>query len=261
MPSDLDASSSPRPLNAPLSNRYRRQTVIPEFGDEAQRRLASASVLCVGAGGLGSPVLAYLAVAGVGRIGIVDSDFVELSNLNRQILHRESSIGEPKTSSAVSTLKDLNSTVSLEAHQARLEDLDLSQLFGAYDVIVDATDNFGTRRWINRAALDSRKPLVWGSVLGMEGQVSVFGTDDGPCYECLYSEFPTHDQIPSPAEGGVLGAVCGVVGSMQAAEAIRLAAGLESSVAGKLLVYDAVGPTLQVLRIYRRVGCPACGTG
>lgn len=239
--------------------RYARHILIPEVGIAGQRALQASRVLCVGAGGLGSPVMTYLAAAGVGTIGVIDHDHVDESNLQRQIIHREASLGRLKTESAAQTIGSINSTCTVEQHATRLTAENARTIFSRYDVIVDGADNFSTRYIVNDAAVLERKPYVWASVFRFEGQVSVFDTRTGPCYRCLYSEAPPPGLVPSCAEGGVFGAVCGMMGTIQATEVLKLILGIGEPLTGRLLLVDALNLRHQELAIKRRHDCELCG--
>ncbi len=233
-------------------NRYTRQVTLPEIGEAGQRKLLQSSVLIVGAGGLGSPTSIYLAAAGVGRIGLVDFDRVDVTNLHRQILYGTSSVGRPKLDAARERLEDLNSDVKIETHEARLSSENALEILAKYDVVIDGTDNFATRYLVNDACVILGKPNVYGSIFRWEGQASVFATKDGPCYRCLYPDPPPPGLVPSCAEGGVLGVLPGVVGTIQATEAIKLLAGAGETLAGRLLLFDALRMTFRTMKVPRR---------
>ena len=239
--------------------RYSRHLLLPEVGLEGQRRLKAASVLCIGAGGLGSPASMYLAAAGVGTVGIVDADVVDLSNLQRQVVHGTSSLGEPKVLSAARRLADLNPAVRVVPHEARLTRENALALLGGYDLVVDCTDNFATRYLVNDACVLGGRPYVYGSVFRFEGQASVFASPGGPCYRCLFPEPPPPGLVPSCAEGGVLGVLPGIIGSIQANEAIKLLLGIGDTLAGRLLVFDALELRFREVRLPRDPDCPVCG--
>jgi adenylyltransferase/sulfurtransferase len=250
--------------------RYSRQIVLPEVDEEGQRRLARSRVLVVGLGGLGSPVSTYLAAAGVGRLVLADPDTVDVSNLQRQILHRTATVGMPKTESARATLSALNPEVEIVTHALRLAGAALLDAVRDVDLVVDGTDNFESRFEVNRACVSLRRPLVYGAVVGMEGQASVFPNDrdDGPCYACLYQDVAGHPDAARPASSwencsgqGVLGPVAGLVGCIQATEALKLLLGLDSGLIGRLLLVDARSMEFHAFRIRRDAGCPACGSG
>ena len=256
--------SAGRPLRqgGALSNeqraRYSRHLLLPEVGAEGQESLLSSRVLIIGAGGLGSPVALYLAAAGVGTIGIIDPDTVDISNLQRQILHDGERVGRLKVESATETLRTLNPDVKVEPYAARLSADNAVALMSAYDVVVDGADNFPTRYLVNDAALRVRVPVVHGSVFRFEGQATVFTPYDGPCYRCLFPLPPPPELAPSCAEAGVLGVLPGIIGSIQALEALKLLLGVGESLAGRLLTYDALDQEFRTLRIRRDPECPAC---
>jgi molybdopterin/thiamine biosynthesis adenylyltransferase/rhodanese-related sulfurtransferase len=232
---------------------------LPEVGEDGQRRLKSARVLCVGAGGLGSPAALYLAAAGVGTLGIVDFDAVELSNLQRQILHGTDDVGRPKLESARSRLISINPEVRLELHDGAFEATNGLELVSAYDVIVDGTDNFPTRYLVNDACVLAGRPNAYGSIFRFEGQASVFASADGPCYRCLHPEPPPPGVVPSCAEGGVLGVLPGVIGTIQATEAIKIILGIGEPLIGRLLIYDALRMRFREIRLRKDPECPVCG--
>ncbi len=239
--------------------RYSRHLLLPEVGEEGQRRLLESRVLVVGAGGLGSPAALYLAAAGIGTLGIVDSDLVDLTNLQRQILHNVDRVGRSKVDSARQTLNALNPDVQVVAIPERMTAGNALELLGDYDVVVDGADNFPTRYLLNDASLHRRVPVVHGSVFRFEGQASVFSPYRGPCYRCLFPEPPPPELAPSCAEAGVLGVVPGIIGSIQAAETIKLLLGIGDSLIGKLLTYDALDQDFRTLRFHRDPDCQACG--
>jgi sulfur-carrier protein adenylyltransferase/sulfurtransferase len=240
--------------------RYSRHIGLTEVGEEGQRKLKQASVLIVGAGGLGSPAALYLAAAGVGRIGIVDFDVVDMSNLQRQLLHDTSRIGVKKTASAQTRLGEINPHVQVDAIDAELTSANALGIIRDYDVVLDGTDNFKTRYLTNDACVLLGRPNVYGSVLRFEGQASVFATADGPCYRCLFREPPPPGLVPSCAEAGVLGVLPGLIGTIQATEAIKLIVGAGDSLAGRLLLVDALRMNFRTIRLRRDPECPACGT-
>jgi len=248
----------------PLSNdeiqRYARHLILPDVGVEVQQRLKAARVLIVGAGGLGSPVALYLAAAGVGTLGLVDFDAVDVSNLQRQILHGTKDVGRSKLDSARARLGDVNPHVRVETHDARLTSANALDIIGRYDIVVDGTDNFATRYLTNDACVLLGKPNVYGSIFRFEGQASVFGLDDGPCYRCLFPEPPPPGSVPSCAEGGVLGVLPGIVGTIQATEAIKLVLGIGDTLAGRLLLIDALSMQFRAMTLRKDPACPACGT-
>jgi adenylyltransferase/sulfurtransferase len=223
-----------------------------------QRRLMNAKVLCVGAGGLGSPALMYLAAAGVGTLGIVEFDTVDESNLQRQIIHGQSDIGRSKAESAKDSIAEINPYVKVKIHNVRLDVDNVMEIFSQYDLIVDGTDNFATRYLVNDAAVLLKKPYVWGSIYRFDGQASVFWAEHGPCYRCLYPEPPPPGMVPSCAEGGVLGVLCASIGSIQTTEAIKLIAGIGESLIGELIVYDALELSYRKVKIRKDPKCPIC---
>ena len=239
--------------------RYSRHLIMPEVGMDGQLRLKAASVLCIGAGGLGSPVAMYLAAAGVGRIGIVDFDVVDYSNLQRQIIHGTPDVGRPKLESARDSLAAINPEVDIETHDLALSSGNALDVFREYDVIVDGTDNFPTRYLVNDACVLLGKPNCYGSIFRFEGQASVFGAPDGPCYRCLYPEPPPPGLVPSCAEGGVLGILPGVVGTIQATEAVKLIIGAGEPLIGRFLIYDALRMRFRELKLRKDPDCPVCG--
>jgi adenylyltransferase/sulfurtransferase len=240
--------------------RYSRHLIMPEVGVEGQRKLKAAKVLCIGAGGLGSPVAMYLTAAGVGRLGIVDFDVVDYSNLQRQILHTTPDVGRPKLASAKDKLTALNPDVDIQLHEIALSSENALQLFEQYDVIVDGTDNFPTRYLVNDACVLTGKPNAYGSIFRFEGQASVFATKDGPCYRCLYPEPPPPGLVPSCAEGGVLGVLPGMVGMIQATETVKLIMGIGEPLIGRFLIYDALRMRFRELKLRKDPDCPVCGT-
>ena len=249
-------------LDAQQTDRYSRHIAIPEVGLGGQRKLLESRVLMLGAGGLGSPAAMYLAAAGVGTIGIVDDDVVERSNLQRQLLHGESRIGVAKAESASRTIAELNPDVDVVQIRERMTAANaLSILDAGWDVIVDGTDNLPTRYLINDASVLRRIPVVHGSIYRFEGQVTVFHPFEGPCYRCLYPQPPPPELAPSCAEGGVLGVLPGIVGSLQAVETIKLLLGIGTTLAGRLLMYDALETSFTTLKLARDAACPSCGTG
>lgn len=240
--------------------RYSRHILLPQVGEEGQRALKRARVLLVGAGGLGSPAALYLAAAGVGTIGLVDFDTVDLSNLQRQILHGSSGIGGSKLDSARDRLQDINPEVQLEPYATRLSSENALEIARGYDLIIDGTDNFPTRYLINDTSVLLGIPNVHGSVFRFEGQASVFGAADGPCYRCLFREPPPPHLVPSCAEGGVLGVVPGLVGTIQATEAVKLILGLGDTLVGRLLLIDVLAMSFRTIAVRKDPECPACGT-
>ena len=240
-------------------NRYSRHLIIPDVGMTGQKRLKNAKVLCVGAGGLGSPALMYLAAAGVGTLGIIDFDVVDESNLQRQIIHRQSTLGLPKAESAAATVREINPLIDIKVHNVALDRDNVMEIFSQYDLIVDGTDNFATRYMVNDAAVLLCKPYVWGSIYRFDGQASVFWAEHGPCYRCLYPEPPPPGMVPSCAEGGVLGVLCASIGSIQVNEAIKLLAGIGEPLVGRLMIYDALEMTYRQVKVRKDPECPLCG--
>jgi len=249
---------TPESLSSDQRSRYSRHILLPEVGEEGQVALLESKVMILGAGGLGSPAAIYLAAAGVGTIGIVDYDVVDASNLQRQILHNLDRLGQSKVESARETLAALNPDIKVEPHNVRLSADNVLDILGGYDVIVDGGDNFPTRYLVNDASLHLRTPVVHGSIFRFEGQVSVFDPYNGPCYRCQYPEPPPPELAPSCAEAGVLGVLPGIVGSIQAVEAIKLILGIGESLVGRLLTYDALTQEFMDLRTRRDPACPAC---
>ena len=239
--------------------RYSRHLIIPDVGMTGQKRLKNAKVLCVGAGGLGSPALLYLAAAGVGTLGVIDFDVVDESNLQRQIIHGQSDVGRPKALSARDSIKEVNPYVDVVVHQEALTNDNVMEIFSGYDLIVDGTDNFATRYMVNDACVLLGKPYVWGSIYRFDGQASVFWAEYGPCYRCLYPEPPPPGMVPSCAEGGVLGVLCASIGSIQVNEAIKLLIGIGEPLVGRLMVYDALEMSYRSLNIKKDPECPICG--
>ncbi len=251
--------SVPKTLSAEQRNRYHRHLLLPEVGEAGQQKLLESKVLLLGAGGLGSPAGLYLAAAGVGTIGVIDMDVVDESNLQRQILHNIDRVGERKVDSAKKTLTALNPDVNVVTHDVRLGADNILGIIDGYDVIVDGTDNFPTRYLVNDASLLKRIPVVHGSIFRFEGQATVFHPYQGPCYRCMIPEPPPAELAPSCAEAGVLGVLPGIIGSIQAMEAIKLLLGLGDSLAGRLLAYDALEETFRTFKVPRDPSCPACG--
>ena len=254
------------PLVAPDSElsvdevkRYSRHLIIPEIGMSGQKRLKSARVLCVGAGGLGSPAMLYLAAAGVGTLGVIDFDVVEESNLQRQIIHGQSDIGRPKAESAADSIREVNPYVHVVLHQEHLDSDNAMEIFAQYDLIVDGTDNFATRYLVNDACVLLGKPYVWGSIYRFDGQASVFWAEHGPCYRCLYPEPPPPGMVPSCAEGGVLGVLCASIGSIQVNEAIKIITGIGDPLVGRLMIYDALEMSYRSVTVRKDPECPICG--
>jgi sulfur-carrier protein adenylyltransferase/sulfurtransferase len=238
--------------------RYSRHLIIPDVAMAGQQRLMNAKVLCVGAGGLGSPALMYLAAAGVGTLGIVEFDTVDESNLQRQIIHGQSDIGKSKAVSAKEKIAEINPYVNVILHETRLDNSNVMEIFSQYDIIVDGTDNFATRYLVNDACVILKKPYVWGSIYRFDGQASVFWAEYGPCYRCLYPEPPPPGMVPSCAEGGVLGVLCATIGSIQTTEAIKVLTGIGEPLIGSLMVYDALDMTFRKIKVRKDPNCPIC---
>ncbi len=249
----------PRTLSPSQRSRYARHISIPEIGEEGQAKLLDSKALLIGAGGLGSPAALYLAAAGVGTIGLVDDDVVDASNLQRQIIHTTDRVGTLKGESARESLTALNPDVTVNVHPERVTSDNVLDLMADYDVVVDGADNFPTRYLLSDASLMTRTPLVHASILRFEGHASVFLPYEGPCYRCLFPEPPPPDMAPSCGEAGVLGVLCGVMGTIQANEAIKVLLGLGDTLSGRLLIYDALGMTFTELKVRRDPDCPACG--
>ena len=238
--------------------RYSRHLIIPDVAMAGQQRLMNAKVLCVGAGGLGSPALMYLAAAGVGTLGIVEFDTVDESNLQRQIIHGQSDIGKSKALSAKEKIAEINPNVNVVVHEVRLDTDNVMEIFAQYDLIVDGTDNFATRYLVNDACVLLKKPYVWGSIYRFDGQASVFWAEYGPCYRCLYPEPPPPGMVPSCAEGGVLGVLCASIGSIQTTEAIKLITGIGEPLIGQLMIYDALEMSYRKIKVRKDPKCPLC---
>ncbi len=241
--------------------RYARHTMLPEVGEAGQVALLRSRMLCLGAGGLGSPVALYLAAAGVGTLGIIDDDVVDSSNLQRQILHATDRVGTPKVESAQKTIRGLNPDVKVVPYKSRLTSENVMDIIKDYDVIIDGVDNFPTRYLLNDASLKLGKPVVHASIYRFEGQLTCFIPRVGPCYRCLYPQPPPPDMAPSCQEAGVLGVLPGVVGVLQATEAIKIALGIGTTLAGRLVMYDALGTKFREMKVRRDPACPTCGTG
>jgi sulfur-carrier protein adenylyltransferase/sulfurtransferase len=256
--------TQPEPEVATLTKdeilRYSRHLIMPEVGMEGQQRLKAARVLCIGAGGLGSPLALYLSAAGVGTLGIVDFDVVDYTNLQRQIIHSTADVGRKKLDSAAESLKAINPFVNIQTFETRLTSENALELFRDFDIIADGTDNFPTRYLVNDACVLTGKPNVYGSIFRFEGQSSVFATEQGPCYRCLYPEPPPPGLVPSCAEGGVLGILPGLIGVIQATEVIKLILGQGEPLIGRLLLVDALGMKFRELKLRKNPDCPACGT-
>ena len=239
--------------------RYSRHLIMPEVGMDGQLKLKAASVLCIGVGGLGSPVAMYLAAAGVGRLGVVDFDVVDYSNLQRQVIHGTPDVGRSKLESARDKLVAINPEVTIDMHETALSSSNAFDVLGDYDIVVDGTDNFPTRYLVNDACVLLRKPNVFGSIFRFEGQVSVFATEQGPCYRCLYPEPPPPGLVPSCAEGGVLGILPGVIGTIQATETVKLIIGVGEPLINRFMIYDALRMKFRELKLRRDPDCPVCG--
>jgi molybdopterin/thiamine biosynthesis adenylyltransferase/rhodanese-related sulfurtransferase len=249
----------PKLSNEEIS-RYSRHLILPEVGMEGQQKLKAAKVLCVGTGGLGAPLALYLAAAGVGTLGLVDFDVVDASNLQRQVIHSTATVGMLKVDSAEKMLKGLNPFLNVVKHNTMLTSANALEIFKDYDVIADGTDNFQTRYLVNDACVLTGRPNAYGSIFRFEGQASVFATEEGPCYRCLYPEPPPPGLVPSCAEGGVLGILPGLVGVIQATEVIKLILGIGDTLAGRLLLVDALGMNFRTLKLRKNPACPMCGT-
>src|SRR3989442_592866 len=253
-------TSAPAQLSKEEILRYSRHLIMPEVGMDGQLKLKRAKVLCIGAGGLGSPLALYLAAAGVGKLGMVDFDVVDFTNLQRQIIHDTNDVGRLKLDSAKDTIADINPNVEVVAYETRLTSENALDIFRDYDIVADGTDNFPTRYLVNDACVLLGKPNVYGSIFRFEGQASVFALPDGPCYRCLFPEPPPPGLVPSCAEGGVLGVLPGLVGTIQATETIKLIVGAGEPLAGRLLLIDTLGMKFRTLRVRKDPACPACGT-
>lgn len=247
------------PLSVLEVERYARHVLIPELGMAGQRRLKNARVLIVGAGGLGSPALMYLAAAGVGTIGVVDADVVELSNLQRQVIHGVGDIGRMKSESAAQTLESVNPLVRVVRHDVRIDSTNALDIIAGYDLVLDGTDNFPTRYLLNDACVLLGKPDIWGSIYRFDGQTTIWWAEHGPCYRCVFPEPPPPGLVPSCAEGGVLGVLCAAIGSVQAAEAVKLIVGLGDPLVGRLMVHDGLRQSWDTLTVRKDPGCPVCG--
>jgi adenylyltransferase/sulfurtransferase len=259
-PTTAEAPAALPELTKDDFRRYSRHLILPEVGVLGQQKLKAAKILCIGAGGLGSPVAMYLAAAGVGTIGIVDFDVVDFSNLQRQILHGTPDVGRPKLDSAKDRLLAINPNINVVTHNAALSSDNALEIFAPYDIVVDGTDNFPTRYLVNDACVILGKPNAYGSIFRFEGQASVFATKDGPCYRCLYPEPPPPGLVPSCAEGGVLGVLPGVVGCIQATETIKLIIGAGEPLIGRFLIFDALRMKFRELKLRKDPDCPVCGT-
>jgi len=255
----IDTTALPKLTNEEIA-RYSRHLILPEVGYEGQQKLKAAKVLAVGTGGLGAPLALYLAAAGVGTIGLVDFDTVDASNLQRQVIHSTATVGKLKVDSAEIMLKGLNPNLNVVKFNTMLTSANALEIFEQFDIIADGTDNFQTRYLVNDACVLTGKPNAYGSIFRFEGQASVFATEDGPCYRCLYTEPPPPGLVPSCAEGGVLGILPGLVGIIQATEVIKLILGIGDTLAGRLLLIDALGMNFRQLKLRKNPNCPACGT-
>ena len=256
----MSTAGTPPSLNQEEILRYSRHLILPEVGMEGQKKLKGSSVLLVGAGGLGSPLGLYLAAAGVGRMGLVDFDVVDSTNLQRQIIHGTKDVGRPKLASATDRIRDLNPNVHVEPYETRFTSQNALEIARGYDLVIDGTDNFPTRYLVNDTCVLLGKPNVYGSIFRFEGQASVLATADGPCYRCLFREPPPPGLVPSCAEGGVLGVLPGLIGVIQATEAIKLLIGIGEPLIGRLLLVDALTMKFRTMKLRRDPECPACGT-
>lgn len=246
-------------MNEEWIERYSRHILLPEIGGEGQKLLNEAKILVVGAGGLGSPAALYLAAAGIGRIGIVDSDDVELSNLQRQVLHGTGDVGRSKAASAAERLADINPDVEVVEHRLRLDASNVMKIVGGYDLVLDGTDNFPTRFLVNDACVLARKPLIHGAILRFDGQVTTIVPGDGPCYRCVFPEPPPPGSVPSCSQAGILGAVAGIIGSIMAAEAVKAVLNLPGLLKGRILSMNALDMSFREVNIRRDIGCAVCG--
>jgi sulfur-carrier protein adenylyltransferase/sulfurtransferase len=260
VPTNTQPNDDPNRLSKEEILRYSRHLIMPEVGMEGQLKIKAAKVLCIGTGGLGAPLGLYLAAAGVGRIGLVDFDVVDSTNLQRQVLFGTQDVGKPKTEAAANRLRDLNPDIQIDTFETQLTSANALELFKDYDIIVDGTDNFPTRYLVNDASVMTGKLNVYGSIFRFEGQITVFGAPDGPCYRCLYPEPPPPGLVPSCAEGGVLGVLPGIVGTIQAAEALKLIIGKGDPLIGRLLLFDALAMKFRELKLRKNPDCPVCGT-
>jgi len=255
----VDLAAPPVSLSNEEILRYSRHLIMPEVGMEGQLKLKAASVLLIGAGGLGSPLALYLTAAGIGRIGLVDFDVVDFTNLQRQVIHGTGDVGRKKLDSAIETMRQINPYVTIERHEIALSSENALDIIRQYDIVADGTDNFPTRYLVNDACVLLGKPNVYGSIFRFEGQSSIFGAEDGPCYRCLYPEPPPPGLVPSCAEGGVLGILPGVIGLIQATEVVKLILGKGEPLIGRLLLYDALAMRFRELKLRRNPACPVCG--
>jgi len=259
IPNSPEAGNSSAALSKEEIMRYSRHLIMPEVGMDGQLKLKQAKVLCIGTGGLGAPLGLYLAAAGVGRIGLVDFDTVDLTNLQRQILFDTKDIGRPKIEAATNRLRDLNPDIQIDTFETRLTSENALDILKDYDIVVDGTDNFPTRYLVNDACVILGKPNVYGSIFRFEGQITIFAYPGGPCYRCLYPEPPPPGLVPSCAEGGVLGVLPGIVGAIQAAETLKLIIGKGESLVGRLLLFDALAMRFRELKLRKNPECPVCG--
>jgi sulfur-carrier protein adenylyltransferase/sulfurtransferase len=259
VPQSLSARAEQVTFSPQEYQRYSRHLIMPEVGLDGQKRLKAGRVLLIGAGGLGSPLALYLAAAGVGRLGLVDFDVVDFSNLHRQILHGTADVGRPKLHSARDRIQAVNPEVQLDLYETRISRENAFQIFEPYDIVIDGTDNFATRYLVNDACVLLRKPNVYGSIFRFDGQASVFYPGLGPCYRCLYPEPPPPGEVPSCAEGGVLGILPGLIGCIQATECVKLLLGQGEPLIGRLMLYDALKMNFQVFKVRRNPKCPICG--
>ena len=259
VPTNTQPNNDPNRLSKEEILRYSRHLIMPEVGMEGQLKIKQAKVLCIGTGGLGAPLGLYLAAAGVGRLGLVDFDVVDSTNLQRQVLFGTKDVGTPKTEAAANRLRDLNPDIQIDTFETQLTSANAFELFKDYDIIVDGTDNFPTRYLVNDACVIMGKPNVYGSIFRFEGQITVFGAPGGPCYRCLYPEPPPPGLVPSCAEGGVLGVLPGIVGTIQAAEALKLIIGKGEPLIGRLLLFDALAMKFRELKLRKNPDCPVCG--
>ena len=246
------------PFSENQIRRYSRHIILPEVGGKGQKKLLSSSILLVGMGGLGSPAALYLAAAGVGTLGLVDFDIVELSNLQRQVIHTTSNLGESKVKSAMETIQSINPDVTVRKHEERLTSKNIIEIISDYDLVIDGSDNFPTRFLVNDACVLAGKPLVYGAVFRFEGQASVFSADKGPCYRCLVQEMPPPGSVPSCQEAGVLGVLPGIIGLIQATEAIKLLLGVGESLIGRFLLFDALDMDFRMMKLRKNPVCPVC---
>ncbi|MFY9587038.1 MAG: molybdopterin-synthase adenylyltransferase MoeB [Actinomycetota bacterium] len=266
MPQQSNGQVKPPPLVEPAEElsfqeirRYSRHLIIPDVAMTGQKRMKNAKVLCIGAGGLGSPVAMYLAAAGVGTIGLVDFDVVDETNLQRQVIHGTSDVGRPKLDSAEESIREINPFVTVIKHETMVSSENALELFAPYDLIIDGSDNFPTRYLVNDACVLLGKPYVWGSIFRFDGQLSVFWAEHGPCYRCLFPEPPPPGMVPSCAEGGVLGMLCGTIGSLQTTEAVKIITGIGDPLIGRMMIYDALEMKFKELRVRKDPECPICG--